>query len=83
MRAVLTRNILSLDGEQQVPVLAALDDFGDGMGQVDKVAAQVRQDDRKPQKAVWRADACHVAVGEDTQIFHGKVQGQEAPQFWL
>ena len=66
MRAVLTRNILSLDNEHQVPVLSLLDELGDAVREIDQLTVRVGHDKRKPEESVWCADAYHVAVGKDT-----------------
>ena len=81
--AVMTGNLLGLDGQHQVPILASLDEFGDPVRQLDEVLPDFGYKHGKPQEPLGRGNPDDALICKDPQILDRKPQGQESPELWL
>ena len=79
----MTGNLLGLDGQHEVPILASLDEFGDLVRQVDEVLPGFGDKDRKPQEPLGGGNLDDALVWKDPQVLDRKPQGQESPKLGL
>lgn len=83
VRTVMTGNLLGLDGQHEVPILASLDDFRDPVRQLDEVLPDFGYKHRKPQEPLGRGNPDDALVRKDAQVLDREPQGQEPAEPWL
>jgi hypothetical protein len=76
MRTIESRNILTLDRQHQVPVLAMLDNFRNRMGETNVIPKHVGDDEREPQETVRGCDPDDGLIWKDAQVLCRQLQGE-------
>jgi hypothetical protein len=80
--SVTCRNILTGDGEHEVPVSASLNQFAGAVRLLDLDLETGRDDHGQPQKPVWRCDPQYALISEQAEIFCRQANRERLGEAW-